>query len=116
MVGSLDDFDVVFVGRAAGDAKAGGGEDFFVVAVEFVAVTMALADFEFAVGAMGEGAGFEFAGPGAEAHGAAHFIHAEQFAEFVDDAVRSLRVALSGIGVFESRDPASVLYRGTLHT
>ena len=54
MIGSFDDLDVVFVGSAAGDAKAGAGENFLVVAIEFVAMPMTLADFELAVSAIGE--------------------------------------------------------------
>ena len=45
MLGRLDDLDVIFVGRAAGDEQAGVRESFLVVAVEFVAVAVALADF-----------------------------------------------------------------------
>ncbi len=54
MVGGFDDFDVVFVGSAAGDAKARAEQSLFVVAIEFVAMAVALADFDFAVGLMGE--------------------------------------------------------------
>src|ERR1700754_738463 len=54
MVRSFDDLDIIFVGSASGDAQAGTGENFFVVAVEFVAMTMAFADFGFAIGARGE--------------------------------------------------------------
>jgi hypothetical protein len=50
MVGGFDDFDVVFIGGATGDAETGVGQDFLVVAIEFVTVAVALADFEFAVG------------------------------------------------------------------
>ena len=45
MVGNLDDLDVGAVGRGAGDAHAGAGEQRFVFAVEFVAMAVALADF-----------------------------------------------------------------------
>jgi len=65
-------------------------------------VAVALADFELAVGAMGEGAWCELAGPRAEAHGAAHFVDAEEFAQFVNDAMRSLRIELGAIGGFRS--------------
>ena len=51
--GRLDDFDVISVGRAAGDAEAGVRQSFFVVAIKFVAVAVALADFGFAVGLAG---------------------------------------------------------------
>ena len=54
MVRSFDDLDVVFVGSAAGDAEAGGGQNFLVVAIEFVAMAVTLADFGFAIGAIGE--------------------------------------------------------------
>ena len=74
--GSFDDFDVIFVGRAAGDAEAGSGKVFLVFAIEFVAVAVALADFRYAVSLIGRGAGFEPAGPRAQAHGATHFVHA----------------------------------------
>src|SRR5258708_36071413 len=84
VVGGFDYFYIIFIGGAAGDLEAGAGQNFFVIAIEFVAVAVALADFEFAVGAMGEGAGLEVAGPGAEAHGGAHFGHAEELAHVVD--------------------------------
>ena len=63
VVGCFDDFDVVFVGGAAGDAEAGVRQSFLVIAIEFVAVAVAFADFEFAVSFGGERAGFKFAGP-----------------------------------------------------
>src|SRR5207249_8832184 len=88
MVRGFDDFDVIFVGRAASDAEPRGNQSLLVVAIKFVAVAMALADFEFAVSLVGKRAGFKFAGPRAEPHGAAHFVHAEQFAQFINDAVR----------------------------
>ena len=45
MVGELADLDVGAVGRLAGDAQAGGLQAVLVLAVEFVAVPVALADF-----------------------------------------------------------------------
>src|SRR5262245_12513720 len=76
MIRSLDDLDVILVGSASGDAKTRAGQNFFVVAIEFVAMTMAFADFGFAIRARGKRAGFELAGPCAEPHRAAHFIDA----------------------------------------
>jgi len=78
-------------------------------------VAVALADFEFAVGAMGEAARGELAGPGAEAHGAAHFVYAEEFAQFVDDTVGSLRIELGAVGGFQFGYVAGVLDGGALH-
>ena len=45
-------------------AQAGAGEHGFVLAVELVAVAVALGDLVGAVGLGGEGAGLEDAGPG----------------------------------------------------
>ncbi|MCU1222775.1 MAG: hypothetical protein JWQ42_868 [Edaphobacter sp.] len=50
MGGDLDDLDVGGVGGGAGEAEAGSGEDGFVLAVELVAVAVALTDLCGAVG------------------------------------------------------------------
>src|SRR5258707_6537690 len=78
-------------------------------------MTVALADFGFAIGLMGQGAGFEFAGPGAEAHGATHLFHAKQFAEFVDHAMGSLRIALRGVRIWKRSHIPGVFDCGALH-
>src|ERR1700733_8672828 len=54
MVGHLDDFDVGAVRRAAGDFETSGIERRFVFAVEFVAMAVALGDFQRAVGFRGK--------------------------------------------------------------
>ena len=46
MVGHFDDFDVDAVGGAAGDAETGARQSFFVLAIEFVAMAVALGNFE----------------------------------------------------------------------
>src|SRR5580692_984347 len=115
MVRSFDYFYVDAVGSASGDAEAGARESFFVLAIEFVAVAMALGNLQRAVGLGGEGAGIEFAGPGAQAHGAAHFVHTEKFAEFVNHAVGRGGIEFSAVGVFDVRDLASVFDGGALH-
>src|SRR5690348_13270682 len=115
VLGRLNDFDVIFVGRAAGDFQAGGNQSFFIFAIKFVAVAVPLADFELAIGPMSERAGFEFAGPRAEAHGAAHFVHAEKFAQFVNDAVGSLRVEFRAVRLLEAGGVAGVFDGGALH-
>src|ERR1700685_4769978 len=102
MVGSFDDFDVIFVGSAARDAEARGDESFFVIAVELVAVAVALAVFKLAVSAIRERARLKFARPCTQTHGAGPFVDAEEFAQFVNDAVRRLRVAFGCVGAFEA--------------
>src|SRR6266571_7712474 len=54
MLRRLDDLHVVFVRRASRDAQSGWGKNFFVFSVELVAVPVALADLELAVGAVSE--------------------------------------------------------------
>src|SRR6202022_2292171 len=44
VVGRLDDFDVIFVRRPAGDQQPRVGKNFLVIAVKFVTVAMALAN------------------------------------------------------------------------
>src|SRR5580704_4630010 len=78
-------------------------------------MAVALADFGFAVGFVGQGAGFEFAGPGAEAHRAAHFVYAQEFAQFIDDAMRCLRIEFSAVGLLEAGGVACVFDCGALH-
>ena len=115
VVGDLDDLDVGGVGGGAGDAQAGAGEQGFVLAVEFVAVAVAFGDFGAAVGLGGQRAGLEHAGPGAEAHGAAHLFDAGELAEFVDDAVGRGGVELAGVGAVQPADVAGELDAGGLH-
>ncbi len=110
--GDLDDLDVGGVGGGSGEAEACAGEDGFVLAVELVAMAVAFGDFGCAVGTGGERAGFEMAGPGAEAHGAAHLLDAGELAEFIDDAVGSGGVELAGVGAGEAADVARVLDAG----
>src|SRR5258708_25438087 len=49
MIGRLDDFDGIFIPRAAGDAQSRGDQRFLGCAVEFVAVAVAPPVFPFAV-------------------------------------------------------------------
>ena len=116
VAGDFDDLDVGLVGSGAAEAQAAAGEQGFVLAVELVAVAVALADFGCAaVGAGGERVFLEDAGPGAQTHGAAHLFDAEQLAQLVDDAVLAGGVELAGVGVFEAADVAGELDAGGLH-
>src|SRR5262249_30815896 len=74
----LDDFHVIIVRRPSGDTQSGGPEDLFGLAVEIVTVAMPLADLCFAVSLVRKGTWLQFARPGAQAHGSAHFIHAQK--------------------------------------
>jgi hypothetical protein len=46
VAGYLDDLHIRCVGRGAAQAQAATGEQRFIFAIEFVAVAMALADFD----------------------------------------------------------------------
>src|SRR5262249_5948370 len=115
MIRELNDLDVGAVRRAAGDPHAAADQHRFVLAVELVAMAMALADLERAVGLRGLAVGLELAGPRAQAHGAAQLVNAAQLAQLVNDAVRRRGVELAGVGVGQTADVASKLDARRLH-
>src|SRR5262245_52171631 len=49
VVRQLDNFDVSSIGGSAGDAQPAGNQWLLVLAIEFVAVTMALTNLEFSI-------------------------------------------------------------------
>ncbi len=91
------------------------GQNLFVLAIEFVAVPVALADFRHAVGLAREAAFGQLAGIRAQAHGAAQLVDAFQFAQFVDHAIGRGRIEFGGIGVLQSADVARELDHHGLH-
>ncbi len=111
----LADFDVGTIGRFAGDAEAIVFEDLLVFAVEFVAVAVAFADGGFPVGLTGEAIGGEFAIISTKAHGAAEFVDALEFAEFVDDTVGGGGIEFGGVGTAQAADIAGVFNDHGLH-
>src|SRR5215472_583076 len=115
MLGRFDNLDVVFVGRASRDFYSRSHQGLFEVAVEFIAMPVALADLQFPVRFVRERARLEFARPRAQSHGAAHFVHAEQFAQFVNYAIRRLRIEFRAVRLLQSRDVARILDRRALH-
>src|ERR1700741_2298840 len=76
---------------------------------------VALTDFCFSIGLESKGAGFKFAGPRAEAHGAAHLVDTEQLAQLVNNTVGRLGVKLRAVRLGEARKIASVFDGGALH-
>ena len=108
VVGNFHDLDVRAIGRAARDAEPGVGERRSVFAIEFVAMAMAFGNLSRAVRFCSERAGLELAGPRAKPHRAAHLVHPEQLAKFVDHAIGCGGIELRGIGVIELRNLARV--------
>src|SRR5579863_1085426 len=115
VVGGFDNFNVSAVGSFSGDFESGGDEYLLVIAVEFVPMAVAFANLKFAVGAVGERTLLEHARPRAQAHRAAHFVHAKQFAQLVNDAVGSGWIELGAIGMGQSYDIARIFDGGALH-
>src|SRR6202521_6036276 len=92
VIGHFDNLHIGAIRRAPADAQTRGDELLLVIAVEFITIPMALADLQSAVGAMRERARLDAARPSAQAHGAAHFVDPQQFAQFVDHAMRGLLI------------------------
>ena len=115
MIGNLDHLDVGAVGSGAGNAQAARGQRALIFAVEFVAVAVALADFGSVRRSCGRGFRLDLARPRAQAHGAAQFLDAAQFAQLVDHAMRSGGIEFAGIGVRQSANIARKLDARRLH-
>src|ERR1035441_10644997 len=79
--------DVSAVGRSPGNSHPCRHHWLFVFTIEFVAMTVALADLELAVNLMCQRVGFNLASPCAQTHGAAKLFHAAQLAQFVNHAM-----------------------------
>src|SRR4051794_8589358 len=109
MAGNLDDLNVGSVRRRSRNSQAGAGQQSFVFAIEFVTVTMTLADFGFSISAGSDGIGFELALPCSQAHGAAEFVDALQLAQLVNNAMRRAWIELAGIGFMQLANIASKL-------
>ena len=67
MIRHLDDFDIHAIGRPPGNPESSARERLLVLAIKFVAMAMALGDFEHAVSLMCKGARLKFAWPRAQA-------------------------------------------------
>ena len=116
MLGRLDNFHVIFVRRPSGDFQSRSHQRFLEVAVKFVTMPVAFADFQLAVRFVRERARLQLARPRAQAHCAAHFVHAQQFAQFVNHAVRRLRIELRAVRLFQTCGVARVFNRRALHS
>src|ERR1019366_9331509 len=116
MIGDFADLHVGSVGRLAGDTKSRGLQRFLVLAVEFEAVAVTLADLARSVSLPGEAAFGQDARPRAQTHGAAELVDTFQFAEFEDDAMRCGGIEFGGIGAIESSPVPGELDHQGLHT
>src|ERR1019366_6039919 len=115
MVGDFADLDVGLVRRLAGDSQPGGFQAVLVFPVELVTVPVALVDFAHAIGAVGVTVLGQPAGPAAQPHGAAEIVHAFQFPQLEDHAVRRSGVEFGGIGARQAAHVAGVFDDQGLH-
>src|SRR6201993_168309 len=116
MLRHFDNFDIHAIGRPASDAETGARQRLLVLAIKFVAMAMALGDFEHSISLMRKRAGLQSARPRPKPHRAAHLVHTEQFAQFVNHAIRGRRIELGAVGIFNSRNLPRVLDRSALHS
>src|SRR5207244_2924709 len=86
-----------------------------VLAIEFVAMAVALLNFLALISAVSEAVGLQLARPRAQTHGAAELVDALQLAELEDDAMRGARIELGGIGIGQTADVARVFDHEGLH-
>src|SRR5258708_35069994 len=83
------------VGRRPRNSQSRRHHRLLVFAVEFVAMAVALADFQLAVDFVGQRVGLNLASPCAQPHGAAQFFDAAQLAQLVDHAMRRRLIELA---------------------
>ena len=76
---------------------------------------VALADLCRSVSARGQRVLLQHAGPCAQSHRPAHLFHAQQFAQFINDAVLAGGVELARVGVLQAADVARKLDARSLH-
>src|SRR5215469_11850972 len=75
MIGQLDHFYVSAVRRRSRDAQTGGGQLLLVFAIEFVTMSVALADLGFPVNSVGQRPRLNLACPGPQAHRSPQFLN-----------------------------------------
>src|SRR6516225_7275504 len=115
MIGSLDNLYIILIRRASGNFQSRVHQRFLEVAVEFIAMAVAFADLQLTVGLVRERPWLELARPRTQPHRAAHFVHAEQFAQFVNHTVRRLRIKLRAVCMFQAGKVACIFNCRALH-
>src|SRR5262249_53982123 len=115
VIGKLADLDVRAVGSLTGNPQARGPQPLFVLAVELVAMAMALVDFARSVRSIRETVLHQLTGPASQPHSAAEIVDAFQFAQLENHAMRGARVELGGIGRLQAAHVARKLDYQCLH-
>src|SRR5579885_3082082 len=92
MIRQFDHFHVRSIGRRTGNLQACGRHWLFILAVELVAMPVALADFALAINAVRESLWLDLAGPRAQPHGASELFHTAQFPQLINHTMRRCRI------------------------
>src|SRR5258708_20610218 len=74
-----------------------------------------LTDFPLAVNPVSQRVGLDLASPGAQTHGTSKFLHAAQFAQLVDHAMRRPRIEFARVCLRQSHHVAGKFNAGSLH-
>src|SRR5690349_4130307 len=110
------DFHKITVGRSTDNFQSVSNQCFFVLPVEFIAMTMPLRDFHFTVSLLGVRARRQDAGISAQAHRAAEVINAPQLAKLVDYAMLRRRIELGAIRIRQTAHVSGKLNNAALHS
>src|SRR5580700_9178784 len=116
VVRKFHDLDIGSVGSCAADPQSGGSKRPFVLAVELVAMTVALADLALPISSTRQRVGLQFARPCTQPHRAAQFFHTAQLAQLVNHAMRGRGIKLTGIRLLQPAYIARELDARGLHT
>src|SRR5580698_315366 len=115
MVGQLHHLHVSSIGGRTGDAQSRRRQRPFILAVEFITMPVALADFGRPINPVRQRVWLDLARPRAKTHRAAKLFNAAQFAQFVDHPMRRCRIELARVCLGQSHHIARKLDASRLH-
>src|SRR5436190_6780345 len=116
IAGQLNHLDKPFIRRPAAEQQAGLFQSFAILGIEFIAMTVSLADlFRTTVNFTSKRACGEFAGPGAESHRASQLLNIHQVSQFEDHRVRRVRIKLRRVCVLYSANVSRKFQTCRLH-
>src|SRR5437867_787160 len=92
------------------------GENLFELAVELISVAMTFGNRRRLINPVRQRARFQLCGVGAQAHGAANRINAQQIAQLVNDGIWRVRIELGAVAVVQTAYIPRVFDHGALHS
>src|ERR1700735_1927246 len=97
MTGNLEDFHIGGIRRCPRNLQAAPSQERLILAVKFIAVTVALADLGRAIGFRRDRIRVQHTGPCAEAPRSAHLFHAKKLTQLIDNPVLARWIELARI-------------------